>query len=80
MSNRRPSRMEALAVLRGERDHYLSWGTMIWLGQQTFRWFTLAGQWHAILPPALAIMLFCSAFYLVGRALDEVLNPRLRRR
>ena len=53
---------------------------MIWLGQQTFRWFTLAGQWHAILPPALAIMLFCSAFYLVGRALDEVLNPRLRRR
>lgn len=58
----------------------LSWGSMIWLGQETFRGFTLAGQWHAILAPALALMLFCSAFFLVGRALDEVLNPRLRQR
>jgi peptide/nickel transport system permease protein len=58
----------------------LSWGTMIWLGQETFRRFTFEGQWHAILAPALAIMLFCSAFYLVGRALDEVFNPRLRAR
>lgn len=53
---------------------------MIWLGQETFRWFTSQGQWHVILPPALAIMLYCGAFYLVGRALDEVLNPRLARR
>ena len=29
MAKRRPSRMEALAVLRGERDHYLSWGTKL---------------------------------------------------
>ncbi|MFQ5943795.1 MAG: ABC transporter permease [Anaerolineales bacterium] len=58
----------------------LSWGTMIWIGQETFRAFTIDGQWHAILAPALAIMLFCSAFYMVGRALDDVLNPRLRRR
>jgi ABC-type dipeptide/oligopeptide/nickel transport system permease subunit len=53
---------------------------MIWIGQQTFRWFTLKGQWHVILPPAIAIMFFCSAFYLVGRALDEVFNPQLRLR
>jgi ABC-type dipeptide/oligopeptide/nickel transport system permease subunit len=53
---------------------------MIWIGQETFRAFTIEGQWHAILAPALAIMLLCSAFYLVGRALDDVLNPRLRRR
>ncbi len=58
----------------------LSWGTMVWIGQETFRAFTIDGQWHAILAPAVAIMLFCSAFYLVGRALDDVLNPRLRRR
>ena len=70
---------ESLLSFFGRTDYYLSWGTMIWLGQQTFRWFSLAGQWHAILPPALAIMLFCGAFYLVGRSLDEVLNPRLRR-
>lgn len=58
----------------------LSWGSMIWLGQETFRGFTLEGQWHAIVAPALALMLFCSAFFLVGRALDDVLNPRLRLR
>ena len=58
----------------------LSWGPMVWIGQETFRAFTIEGQWHAILAPALAIMLFCSAFYLVGRALDDVLNPRLRHR
>jgi len=70
---------ELLLSFFSRTSYYLSWGTMIWLGQETFRWFNLGGQWHVILPPALAIMLFCSAFYLVGRALDEVLNPRLRR-
>ena len=39
----------------------------------------LAGLWPVILPPALAIMLYCGAFYLVGRALDELLNLRLAR-
>jgi ABC-type dipeptide/oligopeptide/nickel transport system permease subunit len=70
---------ESLLAFFGRTEHTLSWGTMIWLGQETFRWFNLKGQWHAILPPALSIMLFCSAFYLVGRALDDTLNPRLRR-
>ena len=27
MTKRKPSRMEALAVLRGEQAHYLSWST-----------------------------------------------------
>lgn len=58
----------------------LSWGSMIWLGQETFRRYTIFGQWNAIVAPAVALMLFCSAFFLVGRALDEVLNPRLRQR
>ena len=35
--------------------------------------------WWLILPPSLSITLLCSAFYLVGRGLDEVVNPRLRR-
>lgn len=71
---------ESLLSFFGRASYQLSWGLMIWLGQETFRWFSFRGQWHAILPPALAIMLYCGAFYLVGRALDEVLNPRLRRR
>ncbi|HEY76758.1 MAG TPA: ABC transporter permease [Thermoflexia bacterium] len=70
---------ESLLSFFSRTTYYLSWGSMIWMGQQSFRWFTLEGQWHVILPPAFALMGFCSAFYLVGRALDEVFNPRLRR-
>jgi peptide/nickel transport system permease protein len=71
---------ESLLSFFGRTSYHLSWGLMIWLGQETFRLFTVKGQWHAILPPALSIMFYCGAFYLVGRALDEVFNPRLRRR
>jgi peptide/nickel transport system permease protein len=71
---------ESLLSFFGRTSYHLSWGMMIWLGQETFRWFSTRGQWHAIVPPAAAIMLYCGAFYLVGRALDEVFNPRLRRR
>ena len=36
---------------------------------------------YFLLFPALIVtVLLCGAFYLVGRALDEVFNPRLRRR
>ena len=69
---------ESLLSFFGRTIIEMSWGTMIWLGVRTFRLFTLAGQWNAITPPALAIMPFCSAFYLVGRALDQIVNPRLR--
>ena len=35
--------------------------------------------WWLIFPASLSITLLCSSFYLVGRAMDEVINPRLRR-
>jgi peptide/nickel transport system permease protein len=37
-------------------------------------------KWWLIFPASMAITLLCAAFYLVGRALDEVVNPRLRAR
>jgi peptide/nickel transport system permease protein len=40
----------------------------------------LASYWYLWVPPGLAITLLCAAFYLIGRGLDEVVNPRLRRR
>ena len=40
----------------------------------------LASYWYLWVPPGLAITLLCASFYLVGRGLDEVVNPRLRRR
>jgi peptide/nickel transport system permease protein len=71
---------ESLLSFFSRTHDYMTWGSMIWLGQRTFRWFALSGQWNALIPPALAIMLFCSAFFMVGRALDDVINPRLRNR
>jgi len=42
------------------------------------------GFWHLswwwILPPGLAIIFLTLAFVFVGHALDEIVNPRLRRR
>jgi peptide/nickel transport system permease protein len=32
-------------------------------------------KWWLIFPASLAITFLCAAFYLVGRALDEVVNP-----
>jgi peptide/nickel transport system permease protein len=71
---------ESLLSFFSRTHEYMTWGSMIWLGQRTFRWFGMGRQWNALIPPAIAIMLFCSAFYLVGRALDDIVNPRLRSR
>lgn len=40
----------------------------------------LATYWYLWVPAGAAITLLCAAFYLVGRGLDEVVNPRLRAR
>jgi peptide/nickel transport system permease protein len=40
----------------------------------------LAQYWYLWVPPGLAITFLCSAFYMIGRGLDEVVNPRLRER
>jgi peptide/nickel transport system permease protein len=71
---------EALLTFFSRTTEDLSWGAMIWLAQEGFRRHRLEGQWHAIIPPAIAIMLFCSAFYLVGRSMETVVNPKLRKR
>jgi ABC-type dipeptide/oligopeptide/nickel transport system permease subunit len=34
---------ETLLSFFSRTRYSLSWGTLIWLGQLTFRWFTLAG-------------------------------------
>ena len=38
------------------------------------------GAWWYVVPPGLCIVLVVLSFTLVGGALDEILNPRLRRR
>jgi peptide/nickel transport system permease protein len=63
-----------------DKSQRMSWGTMIWQTQENFRGGAVGLQWHVIIPPAIAIMLFCGAFYLMARTLDQVVNPELRPR
>ena len=42
--------------------------------------FTGLKYWWLILPAGLSVTLLAGGFYLVGRGLDDVFNPRLRRR
>lgn len=70
--------IEALLSFFGRTQIRMSWGTMIWFTQVTFRLSAFGDQWHAVLAPAIAITLFCGSFYMLGRSLDEVINPKLR--
>lgn len=55
-----------------------SWGTMLHFAFS--RGATSMGAYWIIMPPGLAIVLLVLGFTLVGYALDEAVNPRLRRR
>ncbi len=70
---------EAVLSFFGLTEIDMSWGIMI-NTSQVFGYLLRMDTWFLVLPASLAITLLCSAFYLVGRALDEVVNPRLRRR
>jgi len=54
----------------------MSWGIMLQQVQQS----NALAAWWWLLPPGLAITLLCLGFFLVGRAFDEIVNPRLRKR
>lgn len=57
----------------------MSWGLMINTAS-TSGYLLGVDKWWLIFPSSLSITALCAAFYLVGRALDEVINPRLRAR
>jgi peptide/nickel transport system permease protein len=55
-----------------------SWGTML---DDAFQVGAITtGSWWYILPPGICVVLVVLSFTLIGRALEEVLNPRLRAR
>jgi peptide/nickel transport system permease protein len=55
-----------------------SWGSML---ENAFDEGAIsAGAWWCLYPPGIAIIVVVLAFTLVGRALETVLNPRLRER
>jgi peptide/nickel transport system permease protein len=70
---------EAVLSFFGLTEIEMSWGLMI-NTTQTFGYLLRFDTWYLLIPASLAITLLCAAFYLMGRALDEVVNPRLRER
>jgi peptide/nickel transport system permease protein len=55
-----------------------SWGTIL---ESAFNsGAATAGNWWWLVPPGVAIVLVVLAFTMCGYALDEILNPKLRRR
>jgi len=68
---------EAALSFLGLFDPFLiSWGRILY-NAQNFEGFFL--PWW-ILPPGISIALLSLSFILIGYALDDILNPRLRTR
>lgn len=61
----------------GDPSH-ISWGMMLFYANEYGA--LVIGAWWYLLPPGLCIILLVLAFVFIGYALDEILNPRLRRR
>jgi SAM-dependent methyltransferase len=72
--------LEATLSFFGLIDVAMSWGIMIHTAQVGGYLLRGTEYWWLLLPAGVAVTLFAAAFYFVGRALDEVVNPRLRRR
>ena len=69
---------EAILAFLGFGDPTnITWGMMLQFLQISGH--SLSAPWW-LLPPGIAITLLSLAFYLIGRAFDEVVNPRLRKR
>ncbi|MGQ9587228.1 MAG: ABC transporter permease subunit [Thermoplasmata archaeon] len=69
---------EAILAFLGFGDvNHVTWGMML-------QYLQISGQsliaWWWLLPPGICITLLSLSFYLIGRAFDEVVNPRLRKR
>ncbi len=71
---------EAVLSFLGLLDLRMSWGIMIHTANTGGYLMGGTRYWWLVVPAGASITLLCSAFYLGGRALDEVVNPRLRRR
>jgi peptide/nickel transport system permease protein len=71
---------EATLSFFGLLNVRMSWGIMIYTTQSAGYMLRGIQYWYLILPAGMSITLLCTAFYLIGRALDSVVNPRLRER
>lgn len=68
----------SLSFLGFSDPNLMTWGRMINQAMKFGAFPKLAWWW--IFSPALAITILCTGFVFISHALDQVLNPRLRRR
>ncbi len=68
----------ALSFLGLGDPHHTSWGMILHYAHGSGA--LAAGYWWYVLPPGICILLLVLAFVFIGYALDEIVNPRLRRR
>ena len=67
-----------LAILGLGDPNSVSWGRII---EEAFNGGAMSnGYWWWIIPPGIAIILVTLSFTMCGYALDEIFNPKLRRR
>jgi peptide/nickel transport system permease protein len=56
----------------------VSWGSM--LNQAFFQGAVTSGAWWYLLPPGIAIVIVALAFTMIGRSVENILNPRMARK
>ena len=72
--------IEATLSFFGLLNVPMTWGIMINDAQTNGYLLSGASKWWLLFPAGLAVSFLCFAFFLVGRGMDEVINPRLRAR
>ncbi len=71
---------EAVLSFLGIFNTDTSWGLMMNLARTQGYLLQVADFWWLTIPAGMAVTLLSGAFFLVGRGMDEIVNPRLRRR
>ncbi len=72
--------IEATLSFFGLLNVDMSWGLMINFAQANGYLLSGTSYWWLLFPAGLAVTFMAFAFFLVGRGMDEVVNPRLRAR
>ena len=67
----------ALSFLGLGDPHHTSWGMILHYAEASGA--LAAGYWWYVIPPGIGILLLVLSFVFIGYALDEIVNPRLRR-
>ena len=72
--------IEATLSFFGLLNVPMTWGIMINNAQTNGYLLSGTSYWWLLFPAGLAVSFLCFAFFMVGRGMDEVINPRLRAR